>query len=206
MVPEHPARRSAGFRRCAQVGVAVAACALALSACESGPGVSGAQRSHTGPDADGIVMDSGNSRADAPQLSGKTLEGATLDVGSAYKGKIVVVNVWASWCPPCRDEARGLEKVSKELAPKGVEFAGVNTRDASTGSAKAFQTTYGITYPSLYDPAGKLILRFPAGSLSPQAIPSTVVIDRKGRIAARKLSGVNEDTLHEMIDPLIAEK
>ncbi|WUJ29923.1 TlpA family protein disulfide reductase [Streptomyces sp. NBC_00388] len=156
--------------------------------------------------ADGIVTAAKGSRDDAPHLSGRTLEGDALDVSSAYEGKIVVVNVWSSWCPPCRAEAGSLERVAKELKPQGVEFVGINTRDASTGPAKTFEKSYGLTYPNLYDPAGKLVLRFPAGSLSPQAIPSTLVIDRHGKIAARKLSGVGAGTLHTMIGPVLAEK
>ncbi|WP_405944388.1 TlpA family protein disulfide reductase [Streptomyces sp. NBC_00932] len=201
-----PLRNSEDFRRRAQLGAVVASCVLVLSACGSGSTVGSSQGSRYVTSADGIVTAAKSSREGAPDLSGKTLEGAALDVSSAYKGKVVVVNVWGSWCSPCRAEARNLEKVAKELKPKGVEFVGINTSDPSTGPAKAFEKSYGITYPSLYDPAGKLVLRFPAGSLSPQAIPSTLVIDRNGKIAARKLSGVEEGTLHKMIDPVLAEK
>uniref|UniRef100_UPI0004CA7CE3 TlpA family protein disulfide reductase n=1 Tax=Streptomyces exfoliatus TaxID=1905 RepID=UPI0004CA7CE3 len=66
--------------------------------------------------------------------------------------------------------------------------------------------SYGVEYPSIYDPYGKLILRFPKGTLNPQAIPSTVVLDRDGKIAARTLQALNGDELRKMIDPIIAEK
>ena len=88
-----------------------------------------------------------------------------------------------------------------------MAFVGINTRDTNKDAAIAFEKDYGITYPSLYDPTGKLILEgFPKGSLNPQAIPSTIVLDRQGKIAARSLMGLDATTLSEMIDPLITEK
>ncbi|NDZ82550.1 TlpA family protein disulfide reductase [Streptomyces sp. SID10853] len=206
MALTRPLRRRTDVRRAAQLGAVVAVSALALSACGSGAKVSSSQGSRYVTSSSGIVTAAKSGRQTAPELSGKTIEGKTLDVNSAYKGKIVVLNVWGSWCPPCRAEAGNLAKVSRDLKSKGVEFVGINTRDTSTGPAKAFEKSYDVPYPSLYDPTGKLLLRFPSGSLNPQAIPSTVVIDRDGKIAARKAGGVEEDTLRKMIDPLITEK
>lgn len=92
------------------------------------------------------------------------------------------MNVWGSWCPPCRAEAPHFAKVAKETKAKGVEFVGINTRDANKGPALAFEKDYEIGYPSLYDPVSKLIVNgFPKGSLNPQAIPSTIVLDREER-------------------------
>ncbi|MEV0096468.1 TlpA disulfide reductase family protein [Streptomyces sp. NPDC050738] len=193
-------------RRAAQLGVVAAAGALTLTACSSGSQVSSSAGARYVTSSSGISTVAKGSRVAAPELSGETLEGAELDVNSAYKGKIVVLNVWGSWCSPCRAEAPNLAKVAKELKPKGVEFVGLNTRDASTGPAKAFEKDFGVEYPSLYDPAGKLLLRFPKGNLNPQAIPSTIVLDRDGKIAARKLTALSEEQLHKMLDPLVAEK
>ncbi|WP_405686528.1 TlpA family protein disulfide reductase [Streptomyces sp. NBC_01387] len=206
MALTRPHRRTTAVRRAAQLGAAVVVGALALSACGSGAKVSSSQGSRYVTSSSGIVTASKSSRESAPELSGKTVEGKTLDVSSAYHGKILVLNVWGSWCPPCRAEAVHLAKVSKDLQVKGVQFVGINTRDPSTGPAKAFEKDFDVPYPSLYDPTGKLLLRFPAGSLNPQSIPSTIVVDRAGKIAARKSGGVDEDMLRKMIDPLIAEK
>ncbi|MGW0825025.1 TlpA family protein disulfide reductase [Streptomyces sp. NPDC002845] len=183
-----------------------AVAALVLSACTSGgtEGGSGGTGFVTG--TDGIATVKKGERADAPDLSGKTLEGEELDVGSAYQGKIVVVNVWGSWCSPCRAEAANLVKVSEDLADQGVQFVGINTRDTSTRPALAFEEEYEVTYPSLYDPTGKLMLRFEKGTLNPQAIPSTLVIDRDGKVAARSLQALSEDKLRKMIEPILAEK
>lgn len=141
-------------------------------------------------------------RKKAPDISGETVGGDQLKL-SDYRGKVVVLNVWGSWCAPCRAEAPNLAKVAKDTADQGVQFVGINTRDYDRAQAKAFDRGYGITYPSFFDPGGKLILRFPDETLAPQLIPSTLVIDRQGRIAVRALKALTEEELRAMIDPLL---
>jgi thiol-disulfide isomerase/thioredoxin len=184
-------------------GVAVAA--LVLSACSSGGTSGGSGNTNFITGSDGIATVKKGDRQAAPDLSGKTIDGKTLDTAD-YKGKILVVNVWGSWCSPCRAEADNLVQVAKATADKDVQFVGLNTRDTSTEPAVAFEKKYAVPYPSLYDPTGKLMLRFKKGTLNPQAIPSTIVIDRDGKIAARALQALSEDKLREMLDPVIAEK
>lgn len=201
-----PRRRSNRTRRAVSAGAVAVAGALALTAC----GGDGATSSGTGgakfvTGSGGISTVAKAEREDAPKLDGETLHGKKLDIAD-FKGKVVVLNVWGSWCAPCRAEAPNFAKVSKETKDKGVEFVGINTRDDSRGPAIEFEENWGIDYPSFYDPIGKLILRFPKGSLNPQAIPSTIVLDREGKIAARSLMALNEKKLRQMIDPLIAEK
>ncbi|WP_460817975.1 TlpA disulfide reductase family protein [Nocardioides korecus] len=115
-------------------------------------------------------------------VSGTTLEGKRISL-SAYAGKVVVLNVWGSWCPPCRKEAPQLAAAAKQLSASGVVFLGIDTKDASPQQGLAYQRRYGVPYPSLYDPSGRNLLAF-AGTLNPSAIPSTVVLDRQGRVAA----------------------
>ncbi|MGW6980417.1 TlpA family protein disulfide reductase [Streptomyces sp. NPDC054932] len=183
--------------------------ALTLSACsgsDSGKPATGSGGNYvTG--ATGISTVDRAERTEAPKLDGETVDGKTLDT-TTLKGKVVVLNVWGSWCPPCRAEAPAFAKVSKELAEAGkdVAFVGINTRDNSKQNATAFEESFGITYPSLYDPDGRLMLRFPKGTLNPSAIPSTVVLDKEGRIASRTLVAVTEEQLRSMIDPLLAEQ
>ncbi|SED80790.1 Thiol-disulfide isomerase or thioredoxin [Streptomyces sp. 3213] len=184
-------------------GVAVAA--LVLSACSSGGTSGGSGNTNFITGSDGIATVKKGDRQAAPDLSGKTIDGKTLDTAD-YKGKVLVVNVWGSWCSPCRAEADNLVQVAKATADKGVQFVGLNTRDTSTEPAVAFEKKYAVPYPSLYDPTGKLMLRFKKGTLNPQAIPSTIVIDRDGKIAARALQALSEEKLREMLDPVIAEK
>ncbi|MER7047868.1 MULTISPECIES: TlpA family protein disulfide reductase [Streptomyces] len=192
--------------RAALLTAVTAAGGLVLSACGGGNDSASKGTSNFVTDTGGISTVEAGQRRDTGKLAGETLDGKQLDVAD-LKGKIVVMNVWGSWCPPCRAEAPHFVKVSNELKPKGVEFVGINTRDQNKGPAIAFEKDYGVEYPSLYDPAGKLIVNgFPKGTLAPQAIPSTVVLDREGKIAARSLMALNEEQLRKMIDPLIAEK
>ncbi|WP_031103108.1 TlpA family protein disulfide reductase [Streptomyces sp. NRRL S-146] len=197
--------RTRRVRRSAALTAGLAATALLVSACGSGGTSGGGGNTNFVTSTDGVATVAQGKRTPAPDLSGKTIAGKNLDVAD-YKGKVVVLNVWGSWCNPCRAEAKYFSKVSKEYADKGVQFVGINTRDTSTGAALAFEKDWGITYPSLYDPTGKLLLRFKKGTLNPQAIPSTLILDRDGRIAARSLSALSEERLLKMLKPVVAEK
>lgn len=121
-------------------------------------------------------------------VKGTTLEGRPLDLKD-YAGKVVVLNVWGSWCPPCRAEAPTLAAAARQLAPSGVAFVGVDTKDSGPDQALAFQERYHLPYPSFFDPAGTSLLAF-HGTLNPDSIPSTVVIDKQGRVAASILGEV----------------
>ncbi|MEU7137206.1 TlpA disulfide reductase family protein [Streptomyces sp. NPDC046261] len=200
-------RRPHSRRRSTVLAAGAALAALTLTACGSGNTSGGGGQTGFVQGAGGVdvVKDKGG-RQSAPDLSGKTLDGKDLDVAEAYKGKIVVLNVWGSWCAPCRAEAKNLVAVANAYKDKGVEFVGLNTRDPDPAPALAFEKEFKVPYPSLYDSSGKLLLRFPKGSLNPQAIPSTVLIDRDGKIAARAIKPLGEDELREALDPLVAEK
>ncbi|WP_329313915.1 TlpA family protein disulfide reductase [Streptomyces sp. NBC_01262] len=180
--------------------------ALALTGCTAGSesSSSGSNTNFVSGTGEISTVKAGH-RTAAPELSGETVDGGKLSVAD-YKGKIVVLNIWGSWCSPCRAEAKNLVTVADDTKAKGVQFVGINTRDLQTAQAKAFEKKYAVSYPSLYDPTGKLILRFPKGSLNPQAIPTTIVLDRQGRIAVRALKALTEDELRKILDPLIAEK
>ncbi|WP_199548560.1 TlpA disulfide reductase family protein [Streptomyces sp. N35] len=199
MTHGRPASRRALFA----AGTALAA--LALSACGDGGTQGGGGDTNFVAGKSGISVSEKGERAAAPDISGETLTGEQLSLAD-YKGKVVVINTWGSWCAPCRAEAKYLKQVSEATKAKGVEFVGINTRDPQKSSAVAFEEDYEIAYPSLYDPAGKQILKFPKGSLSPQSIPTTIVVDRDGKIAARFLGPVSDKRLYEMIDPVLAEK
>jgi len=130
-------------------------------------------------------------RRAAPELAGETLDGERLDLGR-YAGKVVVLNFWASWCAPCRAEARDLNAVYAATKASGVEFVGINIRDDRT-AAKAMVRGKQIVYPSLFDPSGLLLLKF--RGQAPQSPPTTLVLDRQGRVAARFLQKVTETQL-----------
>jgi thiol-disulfide isomerase/thioredoxin len=135
-------------------------------------------------------------------LSGTLLDGGSFDVAD-HRGKVVVVNVWGSWCPPCRAEAPGLQRIWADVRGKGVQLVGIDTRD-STAAAQAFERRFGITYPSVTDEDGELLLTF-RDTLPPNAIPSTIVLDRQGRVAARIVGATTEEKLRRLIDDVLAE-
>ncbi len=127
-------------------------------------------------------------RREPGEVSGETLDGEDLSLDE-YAGQVVVLNVWGSWCPPCRKEAPTLAAAARELADDDVVFVGVNTKDASPEQGLAFERRYDVPYESLFDPSGRTLLAF-RGTLNPSAIPSTVVLDKQGRVAASILGEV----------------
>ena len=112
---------------------------------------------------------------------------------------MVVVNVWWSLCPPCREEMPDLVEASRELAGS-AEFVGVNIRDNAVESARLFDEQFEVPWPSVFDPTGEALLAF-SGTLSPRTIPSTVVLDSQGRIAATVIGPLpSEQTLVGIVE------
>lgn len=189
------------LRLCALVGLS----AMLLAACgRAAPGSSSARvgdQNYVSSDGSVTLQDPA-SRQLAPSITGTTLTGDPWSMQN-HRGKIIVFNVWASWCAPCRAEAPILKKVSEKYRASGVDFVGLNIRDSPV-AAKAFERKFGLTYPSLNDRDGELVLRF-AGSLNPSAIPSTLLVDRQGRIAASILGKVTEAMLTGLIQALQQE-
>jgi peroxiredoxin len=183
-----------------------AAAALTLAGCSStGAGGSGDAQAGFVTGNGGIDTASAADRKPAPAIGGNDLEGKPIAL-SDFQGKVVVLNIWGSWCSPCRGEAKGLEQVYEKYKDQGVQFLGINTRDTDVTNAKQFETTHGISYPSLYDPDGTQILKFPKGAFNPQSIPTTVVIDRQGRMAVRAMKGLTPEELDSMLAPVLAEQ
>jgi thiol-disulfide isomerase/thioredoxin len=133
-----------------------------------------------------------------PTVSGPALGSNQTISTQDYRGKVVVINVWGSWCPPCRKEAPDLQAASVETKDV-AQFVGITSKDYDPAPAEAFVRSFKITYPSIYDPTGKVLLAF-AGELPPSAIPSTMIIDREGRLAVRVLSEASKITLVDMIN------
>ena len=174
--------------------VIVAMATLLVTAC----GASDADTGTAFVAGDGsIVLIAPDERQPAPDLVGPTLEGGEFRL-SDHLGDVVILNVWASWCAPCRAEAPVLEDVWREVKDDGVQFVGLDTRDTEA-AALAFLDRYGVTYPNVIDTDGRLQLLF-SDTLPPQAIPSTLVVDREGRVAGRILGRVTDATLTALID------
>lgn len=135
-------------------------------------------------------------------LAGTTLTGEPWTTRSLVH-KVLVVNVWASWCGPCRAEAPILAALSRKYASRGVQFVGVDTRDSDI-NGEAFTKTFAIPYPSLSDRSGQLLLTL-SGSLPPSAIPSTLVLDRQGRVAGRIIGPVTGSGLGALVERVATE-
>jgi cytochrome c biogenesis protein CcmG/thiol:disulfide interchange protein DsbE len=119
---------------------------------------------------------------------------------SAWRGKVVVLNYWASWCPPCRDESPLLERWQKRIAPRGGTVLGVDSLDV-VSDARAFMRHYGLTYPMLHDGDGHSQERFGI-----TGYPETFVIDRRGHIAALRRGTVDDTFMKRAVLPLLKER
>lgn len=139
-------------------------------------------------------------RPAAPAVTGRLLSGKAFSLAGS-RGSVVVLNFWGSWCAPCRREAPSLSALSARLAPAGVEFVGVDIRD-SAAAAAAFERTFGISYPSINDPGDQIALAF-RGTLPPAGIPSTLVIDRTGHVAARVVGQISYSGLKALISRVL---
>lgn len=150
-----------------------------------------------------VTMVAPDDREPAPDLAGTLVGGGSFSLADVREDDIVVVNVWGSWCAPCRAEAETLEAVYRDLRDDGVRFLGLNTRDTEA-AALGFLRTFDVTYPNLDDTDAHLQLGF-RNSLPSASIPTTWVIDRQGRVAARALGGTTEERLRAMLEPVLAE-
>jgi len=186
--------------RARSFAIAVAACAVVATAagCTTGPGavnqMNGSDNGFVSAAAATKIYPSGQ-RPVAPAVSGTLLDGAKYTLASD-RGHIVVLNFWGSWCAPCRKEAADLQSVHAATAAEGVNFVGVNIRD-DQDPANAYDNAHGITYPSIFDPSGRVALQFV--QVPPSAIPSTLVIDATGHIAAIHLGSITAKQLNDMI-------
>jgi thiol-disulfide isomerase/thioredoxin len=166
---------------------------LAVSACTTSSGQEDGSAGITGAGA--IVTVAPSDRREPVDLSGQTLDGSQLDLAD-YRGQVVVVNYWASWCGPCRGEAPALVEAQKRLPD--VQFVGLDRNDDSQANALAFTRTFDVPYPSLYDSGGKLLLAF-NGAVPPTSLPSTIVLDAGGRVAAVVLGPTTTTTLVDLV-------
>ncbi|GAB2690356.1 TlpA family protein disulfide reductase [Thalassiella azotivora] len=198
------ARQPGARRRRAATGLLLGA-ALALAGC----GTTDLQDQARSGDGRGYVAGDGtvtelavSERGEPVELTGTSAEGDPVSLAE-WRGDVVVLNVWYAACGPCRAEAPDLREAAAEYADDGVRFVGVNTRD-DPPTAQAFQRTFEITYPSIIDTDGAAISAL-RGSVSPQAVPTTLVIDREGRVAARVLGVVDPSVLRTLVDDALAE-
>lgn len=144
-------------------------------------------------------------RQKAPEIGGENLleQGKTIKVGD-FPGKVVVLNLWGSWCSPCRDEVDDLERVYEQTKDSGVQFLGIDVRDEIRSAAADFVRDHKQTYPSIYDPPGRSLLGL--RGYPRNAIPSTILLDRQHRVAAVFLSKLSDAELLPVVKELAKEK
>ena len=170
------------------------ALAIALTGC-SGGGTSSSEESFVSGDGATTFIKIAD-RKIAPLITGLTLSGTNYTYA---KDKVAVVNVWASWCSPCRAEAPTLASLASKYSD--VAFIGILTRD-NPANAEAFARRFKLPYPTIIDDS--ILIGF-KGSLPANAIPSTVVLDKKGRVAARISGAITVASLTQLIERVSAE-
>ena len=148
---------------------------------------------------DSTTLDDAVSRGERPAAPTRTLPLLAGGQGSiaAYRGKPLVVNFWASWCDPCKDEAPLIEAAHERLKKAGGTVLGITVSDA-TPDSRAFMEKYGLTFPSLRDVDGEL-----AEDFGGTGVPETFVVDREGRVVALSRGQVTNEFLDEALDKVL---
>lgn len=197
------------LRRLLAAAAALLAGGLLLAGCSSSSGLTQQYLSGSGKGyiaGSGVTEVAASHRAAPVDFSGPLANGGTF-TSSKERGKVLVVNFWYADCAPCRTEAADLEKISKQFAHRDVQFIGVNTENQPV-TIRTFDRGFGVTYPSIVDVNdGRVQLAF-SGSIRPNATPTTLVLDKQGRIASRIEGPINAQpsTLVSLIDSTLAEK
>jgi len=175
---------------------------LLLAGCTSNDGIAGLDGGgYISGDGTVLIIPAAD-RTEVPAWGGDTVDGATID--SDELGGVVVLNFWYAGCPPCRVEAPDLQAVFEEYGAD-VTFVGVNIRD-SAATAAAFEKEFGVEYDSILDVSTRDVLSAFAENVPPSAVPTTLVLDAEGRVAAR-ISGLlpSQTTLTDILDDVLAE-
>lgn len=194
--------------RIALAGLALASAVAVLAGCTANDSLAEQYRSGSGQgyiSGDGAyTVIAAADRAAPVEFSGLVENGDSVS-SDDFRGDVLVVNFWYAGCPPCRLEASDLEALWQRFAADGVNFLGVNIYD-QPATALTFATEFGVTYPSIIDVNdGGVRLAF-AGQVAPNAVPTTLVLDREGRVAARISGLITEPSvLRSMITDVLAE-
>lgn len=194
-IAPHVSTRAGTRARALVLAAVLTALALTAGCATTGSSSSAATGAAGSGPAPGVQLYKPDQRKPASVAEGPAVVGGGT-VSTDHPGMVVVVNVWASWCGPCRKEAPDLAAASRDTA-KVARFVGLNIRD-DREAAQAFSRAVKTPYPSIFDPEGKQLVKF-SGQLSTTAIPTTLVIDRRRRSAARITGPVDRDTLVALI-------
>jgi thiol-disulfide isomerase/thioredoxin len=177
--------------------VQVALCGLALtivlSGCSSSAPITAPSDAAQSATNGAVTEIASSSRGKSIDVAG-TLDSGIVVAPKQWIGRVIVVNFWYAGCAPCRAEAPILKTAYNEYQPKGVIFVGVNVRD-QPATARAFENEFAVPYASFLDTnSGSLQLAF-SGKVAPNAVPTTVVLDREGRVSARVLGQLESPSI-----------
>jgi thiol-disulfide isomerase/thioredoxin len=184
----------------------VAGVALLLTGCSTGndAAVYGGSFTFVSPGGQTEFYYPAADRGKVANLSGENVAGDGTISLSDYAGQVVVLNFWGSWCGPCRAEAPALEQAAAALAPTGVQFLGVNVKDTKSAAAD-FLASKQVSYPSIYDPSMRTLLAIKGYPAS--GIPSTIVLDRQGRVAHIWLKAIDDpQPMIDVVGAIAAEQ
>ncbi|WP_246012716.1 TlpA disulfide reductase family protein [Myceligenerans xiligouense] len=192
-----------GTARRLAAALLAAGCAATLAACTAADSGAGDVAGQGYVSGDGSVQswDVGDRRGPV-SIAGTDFTGAERDTAD-WAGDVVVLNTWYAGCPPCRAEAPALTDLATAYQDDGVRFLGINTED-DAATALAFERTFDTPYPSLEDRDGRVVADL-SGVVPLQAVPTTVVLDAEGMVAARVIGEVERPTLESLIDDALAE-
>lgn len=196
----YSARRPSGLLVAATAGV------VALTACGSDNDDLAQRASNDGTNyvaGDGSVQEySLEDRGEPVEFESTLFDGSEIGPDT-WEGEVTVINFWYAACAPCRVEAPDLEALHQEFGEEGVNFYGVNTRDTQE-TAEAFERRFGISYPSMEDRGGEVMFSM-TDYVPPSAVPTTLVLDREGRVSARILGIAEQSTLRALISTALEE-
>lgn len=139
-----------------------------------------------------------SARKTMPDFKLRDLKGADWTL-SAYRGNVVLVNFWATWCPPCREETPGLVRLAHRYRAQGVTIAGISMDEGGASPVRKFLRDFGVDYPIMMPDSSFLL----ANEI--ESLPTTFLIDRQGRIAKTYVGGVHESAFRADIERLLAE-
>lgn len=187
--------------------VVLLAAVLVVAGCSTGSDAvaTGTEFNFVSPGGQTDITYEGDERQKIPEMQGESLmeEGEQIRL-SSFEGKVVVLNIWGAWCPPCRVEAPQLQEVHEAYKDKGVQVLGIDFRDYDRDAPADFMRDTGLTYPSIYDPPGRSLL--PLKGYPKATVPSTIVLDSEHRVAAVFLRDLLAEDLTPLLDRLLAEK
>lgn len=163
-------------------------------------GVAGCGRDQPASALVGTEEIGADDRGEALALSGTLIDGESFDL-KELRGRVVVLNSWASWCPPCEAEMPAFVGLAESADPADVAVVGLNVSD-DEGAARAFMAEKGIDFPVVVDPDGSLLASIPG--VPPKSLPSTVILDREGRIAVRIIGATDPIALAQELGTVLS--